>query len=131
MATWRVLVVDDDSAVREALAHLLASEGFELDQAENGYEALQLLREQPHPDVILLDLTMPVMSGWEFRQVQLADPELSKIPVIVMSAVDMSDVPASAKLAKPCDLRHLVDTVRVVANHHAGSTPDATSSWPC
>ena len=101
----RILIVDDDGPIREALVEVLAKEGFELDQAENGRKALQLLHDHVRPDVILLDLTMPVMNGCEFRQAQLADAELASIPVVVMSAVDMSGIHASAKLTKPCDVR--------------------------
>lgn len=111
MSTPRVLVVEDDGPVREALVGVLASRGFHLDQAEDGYQALRLLQDHDRPDVILLDLTMPGMNGWEFRQVQLADPELSSIPVVVMSAVDMSGISASAKLSKPCDPVELVEVV--------------------
>lgn len=118
----RVLVIDDEADLRETLADLLEEEGFSTEQAANGVQALALLRaEAPRPDVILLDLMMPEMSGWQFRDEQLADPELASIPVVVMSAVDASGVDADVKLKKPFDVRHLLSSVeRLVARGAAG-----------
>lgn len=81
----RVLVVDDDSDLREALTDLLDAEGFEVLSAENGLDALNALESTP-VDVILLDFMMPVMNGGEFREAQLARAELAAIPVILASA---------------------------------------------
>ncbi|RZA09165.1 MAG: response regulator [Proteobacteria bacterium] len=82
----RILLVDDDSTVREPLADLLSDQGYRVYEAENGREALNLLDNIPRPDLILLDIFMPVMDGFEFRRNQLANDRLSEIPVIVMSA---------------------------------------------
>src|SRR5512136_1149583 len=81
----RVLVVEDDRDMREALVEVLRLESYLVDAAGDGSQALELARRR-HPDVILLDLMMPVMSGWEFRATQLQDERIAAIPVIVMSA---------------------------------------------
>jgi CheY-like chemotaxis protein len=82
----RLLLVDDEEAICEALGEALAEDGFEVVTAANGREALDILRDEPRPSAILLDLMMPVMDGWEFRRAQLNDPLLREIPVLVISA---------------------------------------------
>jgi two-component system, chemotaxis family, chemotaxis protein CheY len=107
-----ILVIEDEPEIREAVVELLAREGFATDEAENGSEALKLLREHSiRPDLIVLDLMMPVMDGWTFRRAQLADPELAAIPVVVMSAVDTGDIEASATVQKPFAVEELVGAV--------------------
>jgi CheY-like chemotaxis protein len=82
-----VLLVDDDVAIREALAEALVEEGFPVHAAQNGREALDWLQQNGDtPCVVLLDLMMPVMDGRTFLGLRGADPSLSKIPVIVVSA---------------------------------------------
>src|SRR3954470_23175677 len=81
-----VLVVDDDQDIREALCDLLADAGYRAASVANGKEALIYLKSGELPCVILLDLMMPVMDGWEFRRQQQGDPRLSKIPVVVITA---------------------------------------------
>jgi CheY-like chemotaxis protein len=81
-----VLVVDDDPDIRAVIGDLLEDEGYEVASAANGREALGLLYDGMRPSVILLDLVMPVMSGWDFLEYQLRDPRLSDIPVVVFSA---------------------------------------------
>ena len=81
-----VLVVEDDKDVREMLDLLLTTSGYETMTAENGAIALQKMRER-RPCVVLLDLMMPVMNGWRFREQQLADPTLAPVPVVCVSAV--------------------------------------------
>jgi CheY-like chemotaxis protein len=106
-------VVDDDRDNRELLVELLASEGYLVSSASNGRQAL----EEAHalrPDVILLDLMMPIMNGWEFRSEQLRDPELSNVPVVIVSAFeDTLDV--EAVLRKPYLLEDVLDTVQRLA----------------
>jgi DNA-binding response OmpR family regulator len=107
-------IVEDDEDLREMMAHLLTLEGFEAATAANGREALDYLQTS-RPEVILLDLMMPVMDGWEFRRQQQADPNLAPVPVIVLSALDQaraSNVDAAAFLKKPLDFDHLLDLVR-------------------
>jgi CheY-like chemotaxis protein len=82
----RVLLVDDDDATVEALRLLLEGAGHRVSTAENGRVALERLREAEPCCVILLDIMMPVMNGYEFREQQLKDPNLASIPVIVVTA---------------------------------------------
>ena len=82
----QVLVVEDDPDVADMLSELLGLEGYRVMQAREGREALALLRGGATPDVILLDLMMPEMNGWQFRQAQLADARFAKVPVVVLSA---------------------------------------------
>jgi CheY-like chemotaxis protein len=110
-----VLIVEDDDDLREMMAQLLSLEGFQAAAVANGREALDYLREEDAPGVILLDLMMPVMDGWEFRRRQQADPALAAVPVIVLSALDQSragDVRADAVLNKPLDFDRLLALVR-------------------
>jgi CheY-like chemotaxis protein len=81
-----VLVVEDDREQRETLCAMLDLEGFGHAEAANGREALDYLNESRDPCLVLLDLEMPVMNGWEFRVNQLADERLSHIPVVVVTA---------------------------------------------
>jgi CheY-like chemotaxis protein len=81
-----LLVVDDDSSVRESMSALLDANGYSVQQAENGQRALELLKKMPHlPCLIVLDLAMPVMDGRGFLKLRAADPILQDIPVIVVS----------------------------------------------
>jgi CheY-like chemotaxis protein len=117
-----VLVVEDDPDVREMLTVLLGAEGFYAVGAEDGLEALHLLRTVRHrapevPCLILLDLMMPRLGGNEFRRVQLGDPTVASVPVAVMSgAADLAAraqaLGAVAMLAKPIDCDALLDVVK-------------------
>src|SRR5215471_21713482 len=83
-----VLVVDDDDAIRDALADLLEDAGFDTVGARNGLEALNILAARATaPMFILLDLTMPVMDGWAFCDRRRANRKFSEVPVIAISAV--------------------------------------------
>jgi CheY-like chemotaxis protein len=96
------------------MAQLLTIEGFQAAAVANGREALDYLQAGSKPHVILLDLMMPVMDGWEFRRQQQADPELAPVPVIVLSALDPTragGVDASAFLKKPLDFDRLLELV--------------------
>ena len=110
-----VLIVEDDVDLREMMAQLLAIEGFGAATVSNGREALDYLARGDRPGVILLDLMMPVMNGWEFRREQKSKPELADVPVIVLSALDprrADDVDAVAFLKKPLDFDRLLQLVR-------------------
>src|SRR5258706_9459662 len=111
-ATHRpVLIVEDDEDLRDMMAQMLTIEGFDTATAANGREALDYLHATGKPNVILLDLMMPVMDGWEFRRQQKADPELAPVPVIILSALDQtraSPVDAEAFLKKPLDFNRLL-----------------------
>jgi CheY-like chemotaxis protein len=107
-----VLVVEDDPDLRDGLVELLAGEGFRTLAATNGREALHLLhRERVTPCLILLDLTMPVMSGWQFREEQLSDTAISSIPVVVMTAVDPGTIRANALVHKPFEADELLGAI--------------------
>ena len=82
-----ILIVNDDEAVSEALRHLLEGQGFSVQTAADGWDAMTQLFNGLRPGLIVLDLMMPVMDGYEFREQQLRIPEFADIPVIVMSAV--------------------------------------------
>lgn len=79
------LVVDDERDLREVIAEVLAAEGYDVSTAANGREALDQARTAS-PDIMLLDLMMPVMSGWEVVQVMKSDDRLRSIPIVVISA---------------------------------------------
>lgn len=121
-ANGYVLVVDDDLDAREMLLTLLGDEGYHAVAAEDGLEALHMLRTVRHhapdtPCLVLLDLRMPRLGGGEFRRSQLADPLVASVPIAVMSgAVDADEraqaLGAVALLPKPIDFDHLLDVVR-------------------
>ena len=111
-----VLVVEDHADLREMLAVMLESEGFRVQVAQNGREALECLRRS-RPSVILLDLMMPVMTGDEFRAHQLADPRYRDVPVICMTAAHDGGeraalLHAQAYFQKPVDFEQLLGAVR-------------------
>jgi CheY-like chemotaxis protein len=110
-----ILVVDDDPDIRDILALILESRGFEVRSADNGLRALETLG-QWRPRLIILDLMMPEMDGRSFRERQLASPELSAIPVVVMSAAHRlteaaRDLQPGGLIAKPFDLTELLRVV--------------------
>jgi len=115
----RVLVVDDESDIRQAMAEILADEGYQVADAGDGAEALAKVRAF-HPEVVLLDLMMPGMSGWDFLRAARGDPELSSIPVIVLSALGGERaIEAQAFIEKPFDLDTLLRAVRRHADRSA------------
>lgn len=81
-----VLVVDDDAEIRQAIAEVLDDEGYAVLLAANGKEALDLIAAGQRPDVILLDVMMPVMDGWHFLSARLKHPDLIEVPIIIISA---------------------------------------------
>lgn len=116
-----ILIVEDDDEIRDLLAEMLAEAGFTVATARNGREGLDRLRSGPHPDVVLLDLMMPVMDGWQLRAEMLGDPALAKIPVIIVSgAADMQDdgssLAASRILTKPVKWPVLLESIRAHAS---------------
>ena len=111
-----VMIVEDDRDTREMLGRFLELEGFEVRTAANGQDALEALDEESDaPSVILLDLMMPVMNGWQFRERQARDPRFSRIPVVVVTAAgprdDIPDISADAWLSKPVDFDRLLTTI--------------------
>jgi CheY-like chemotaxis protein len=113
----QVLIVEDDDLTRDALRSVLEAEGYAVATAANGREAYNFLLRNGRPGLILLDLMMPVMSGWEFRHEQKRDPGLARIPVVVCSAAgdlqqEVSLLGAAGYLQKPIEPGHLLDMVR-------------------
>jgi CheY-like chemotaxis protein len=110
--TKPIVVIDDDQDVREVLADLLVAEGYRVRCFANGADALAGLRRDCSASLILLDLMMPVMSGWRFREEQARDRRLASIPVIAMSAVaDIGPGPLPrplAMVAKPFNVDNLL-----------------------
>ncbi|MGB7624366.1 MAG: response regulator [Terriglobia bacterium] len=91
-----ILIIDDEPAVRDVLGEVLRGAGYEVSTASNGAEALSHMRNKGAPSLILLDLMMPVMNGWEFRSEQLKDPALCSVPTIILTTV--ANIMAEAKL---------------------------------
>jgi CheY-like chemotaxis protein len=111
-----VLIVEDDPDVRDVLCEVLRDEGYGVVGAANGLEALQRLRSGAPPCLILLDLMMPVMNGWEFRAEQQRDAALREIPVVILSGNgnmerDAGELGAAVYLSKPMNLDTLLAIV--------------------
>jgi CheY-like chemotaxis protein len=108
-----ILVVDDDPDIRESLQEVLRDEGYPVNCVANGREALEYLRRSPRPCVILLDLMMPVMDGWQFRREQKQDPSIADIPLIVITATGKRPVLIDAEelVMKPLDLGRLFEAI--------------------
>ena len=106
-----VFIIEDDPDTREMLGRFLELEGFRVETAENGRQALERLEAGTRASVIVLDLMMPVMDGWQFRREQVRRAHLARIPVIVVSAAGrdrISQIDADAYLSKPVDLEELL-----------------------
>jgi two-component system response regulator MprA len=120
----RLLVVDDDVALCESLADALTDAGYDPVTAGDGARALALTHAEQPPQLILLDLMMPEMNGWEFRQLQLSDETVKNIPVVVMTAsrdLRRHPVDADAFLFKPFTLDDLLAQVQRVVRPDAGA----------
>jgi CheY-like chemotaxis protein len=112
-----ILIVEDDHDIREALTQILEDEGYPVRGAANGREALDAVATGPLPSLILLDLMMPIMNGWQFRAEQMKDSRLSAVPVLVISADPGLQPKASALgvagvLKKPIALDDLLSAVK-------------------
>jgi CheY-like chemotaxis protein len=126
MCMSTVMVVDDMPVVRETVAKLLKHEGFDTVCAANGQEALDAVRQAP-PDLVLLDVMMPVMDGMQFLEQLRADPKIRDIPVIVMTAFSDDEwqrralqLGISEYLVKArCSISEMINSVR---QHVAGSS---------
>jgi serine/threonine-protein kinase RsbW len=132
-------VVEDDAATRATLALVLEADGCRVVEAANGREGLDRLRQEP-PDLIVLDLAMPVLDGWQFRCQQQQNPDLAPIPVVVLSAEGdllrrAGSLGAAALLEKPVELDQLLDAVRpLLGGPHPGAASAGTaegSGRPC
>jgi len=110
----RILVVDDDDNLREIICTVLEDAEYDALGAASGAEALAKLHQVERPQLILLDLMMPSMSGYDVRQRLLQEPELASIPVVVMTAsrgLDIASLAAAGIVYKPVDVRGLVSAV--------------------
>ncbi len=123
-----VLVVDDDPHIRDVIMELLTDEGYTAEPAANGAEALLVLQQQSAPPcMILLDLMMPQMNGWEFREAQRKRPEFAAIPVVTISAhADLLRISVQLDvvehLAKPLDIDRLLAIVGQYCGAKGAST---------
>lgn len=117
-AARSLLIVDDDAFARHALAQILEAEGYTVACAANGREALRRLRHLPLPDLILLDLVMPVLDGFSFCRLQERDARLASVPVVVVSARDLSLSAAESapqvvgRVSKPIAVEELLECIR-------------------
>jgi len=115
-----VLVVDDDLHLTEIISDVLEAEGHTARKASNGLEALDLIKERK-PAIILLDLMMPVMNGWELADRLRSNPDWADIPVVVITATYQADrkqqvAGAKAVITKPFDIDQLVNAVQIYAD---------------
>ncbi len=116
LGSYFVLVVEDDKDIRDGLVEILIEEGYGVGAVANGALALEYLRTQRVPSVILLDLMMPVMDGWQFRNEQLKDAALASIPVIILTADGQAKQKAATMaaadgLTKPLRLHDLLQAI--------------------
>ncbi|MCE0721821.1 MULTISPECIES: response regulator [Legionella] len=118
-----VLIIEDDLAVKDAMAWFIKSQGYSVFNAENGRHALTVLKNHLCPSIILLDLMMPDMDGLEFREIQAFSPYLASIPTIVMSASSKIDGINKRDneylLKKPLDTRSLMTILEYCINSKA------------
>jgi CheY-like chemotaxis protein len=108
-----VLVVEDDEGVRDALRSVLEDEGFTVTSAENGVQALEMLRAGPRPCLMLLDLMMPVMNGFDLSEQLQSDPVLCDLPVVIITAAHAPVLPRAIRvMRKPIRINELMAIVR-------------------
>lgn len=109
-----VLIIEDERDARDLLKEAIESEGYTVDVAENGRVALDHLHVSPPPQVILLDLSLPVMDGWDFLEERRKYGSLLKVPVVVITAFKVAHLHSDMTtiLRKPYDLRTLLDEIR-------------------
>lgn len=112
-----ILIVDDDPGVRQALLRVLTEMGYDVSAVPDGRDAMEWLGRHPRPRLILLDLMMPRMNGWDFREELKNDPELADIPVVVLSAFSeirgFGTPPGDPVLPKPLDLHALLERLNI------------------
>lgn len=116
----KLLVVDDEPAIRDAFSTLLRLEGYEVHTAVDGRDALTLLATGFRPSLIILDLMMPHINGWEFRRAQLADPSIAAIPVVIVTGaterpMDPALLSTAGVLRKPIDADAVLGIVGRIA----------------
>ena len=115
-----VLVVEDHDSEREQLAAVLRHAGYAVRTAANGHEALECLQENPAPSVVLLDMFLPGIDGWDLLKVYTRDPALAGVPVVILSGLDVgspawaASLGAAGYLRKPVKHAALLECVRRV-----------------
>jgi two-component system chemotaxis response regulator CheY len=118
----RVLVADDEPLIRTLVAFAFEAEGYDVDTAADGTEALEKACQQP-PQVIVLDLMMPVMNGWDFLEAWQRQPASQAVPIVITSAgyrqEEQPQLDVQAFLTKPFDLDRLIATVAGLVGHRA------------
>jgi two-component system response regulator AtoC len=122
MVTKRILAVDDDADFREGLTDALDELGYRVQTASNGREALDTLRREPAPDVILLDLRMPEMDGRAFQRELTRDARFAAIPLVIVSGSreaegEARSLGAAAVLPKPFGIRKLLESIKTATEH--------------
>ena len=128
-----VLVVEDHDDIRDSIGEILEGEGYETALAEDGERALELLATMPRPCLLLVDLIMPRMDGWQLLSALSRDDRFATIPVVVMSAAGSASAPAEhATLKKPVDLEILLRIVRdhCCGHRESGSAPGRSEPLP-
>ncbi len=126
-----LLVVDDDSDVRDVLQEVLQDAGYVVVCVEHGEDALSYLHIGPTPDAILLDLFMPVMSGWDFARHMRRFPHLATIPIVVITCSEPYwGYPGPHVLRKPLDLEKLLQTVQDLLDAQGGGSPTGSNGAP-
>jgi CheY-like chemotaxis protein len=118
-----VLVVDDDADLRDILSEALPAEGFRVCEAGDGAEAFAILGRDALPDVILLDLGMPHMTGWQFRDLQKRDATLAHIPVVVITGTAPLGIDAAGVVEKPFEVEALAAKLRQVLGPERAALP--------
>lgn len=108
-----ILVVEDEKSIQEIIKIALEMEGYNVVTADNGKDGLEMLPQMQTPCLILLDLMMPIMNGWEFVEALSTDMTLATIPVIIVTAYGerAEQIPSKGILKKPIDLDALLDQV--------------------
>jgi CheY-like chemotaxis protein len=116
-----ILLVEDDLPIREAVDRILKDEGYDVVAVSNGKEALRVIRKLPAPTLVLLDMMMPLMNGWEFTEAWREEILKENCCIVVISALDArralnpggAPVPAQAYIRKPIELSTLLETVEL------------------
>lgn len=127
---FRILVVEDHNDSREMLEEFLTEEGFTVETAVNGLQALERLMRLPRPDLVLLDLMMPVMTGWDLMDRVAEKPSLRGLPVIVVSGAGSTrPLPRGivASIPKPLDLPLLMETISRLRMQQGSAVASAVS----
>ena len=124
----KILLVEDNFPARELMSTILGGVGYMVCTAANGAEALEKLRSPERPDLILLDLLMPVMDGWKFLAELKRDPALASIPVLILSGADKSlqqegTAEAACFLHKPVQTLELLQAVQQFCGQNKGQVP--------